>query len=76
MGKNLKQLTKDGTRMKSRSGCVKGRSQLINKKNGISMVRDTSTGKFVYGGKEGAYKGIKTEKPKPVKTKPKKTTKV
>lgn len=47
----------------ARKGAVKGRSQALNPKTGIWTKRDSETGKFMDGKKDGEpLKGVRKEK--------------
>lgn len=47
----------------SRRGAIKGRSQVRNPKTGEWTKRDTGTGRFIDGKKDGApFKGVRREK--------------
>jgi hypothetical protein len=46
-----------------RNGAVRGRSQILNPKTGQWTKRDTGTGKFMDGKKDGTpFKGVRKEK--------------
>jgi len=46
-----------------RNGAVRGRSQTLNPKTGQWTKRDTETGKFMDGKKDGTpFKGVRKEK--------------
>jgi hypothetical protein len=47
----------------ARKGAVKGRSQVLNPKTGQWTKRDSETGKFMDGKKDGEpFKGVRKEK--------------
>ena len=46
-----------------RIGAVTGRSQVLNTKTGVWTKRDTATGRFMDGKKDGTpFKGVRKEK--------------
>ena len=46
-----------------RIGAVKDRSQVLNTKTGVWIKRDTDTGRFMDGKKDGtSFKGVRKEK--------------
>ena len=56
-------MAKNGAPGGGRKGAVTGRTQVQNPKTGIVTKRDTSTGQFIDGKKDGTpFKGVTKEK--------------
>ncbi len=56
-------MAKNGAPGGGRVGAVKNRSQVQNPKTGIYTKRDTRSGKFINGKKDGTpFKGVRSEK--------------
>ena len=53
----------NGSKGGGRIGAIKGRSQVQNPRTGIYTKRDTDTGRFMDGKKDGTpFKGVRREK--------------
>ena len=56
-------MAKNGPKGVGRIGAVKGRSQVRNPRTGIYTKRNTATGEFIDGKKDGTpFKGVRREK--------------
>lgn len=56
-------MAKNGAKGGGRHGAVRGRSQSVNPRTGLSTKRDTSTGRFMdVKTSGGSFKGVRKEK--------------